>query len=61
MSYVEYMKVLWYAIVEGIVECGKTFIYSVHMIYQSVLISIFVLAESSREEQGVTRYGSSKI
>ena len=31
------------------------------MIYQSVLISIFVLAEPSREEQGVTRYGYSKI
>ena len=30
MSYVEYMKVLWYAIVEGIVECGKTFIYSTY-------------------------------
>ena len=30
MSYVEYMKVLMYAIVEGIVECGKTFIYSTY-------------------------------
>ena len=31
------------------------------MIYQSVLISIFALAEPSREEQRVTRYDSSKF
>ena len=31
------------------------------MICQSVLISIFVLAEPSREEQGVTRYGTPKF
>ena len=60
MSYVEYMKVLWYAIVEGIVECGKTFIYSTYDISERSNC-IFVLAEPSREEQGVTRYGSSKI
>ena len=30
--------------------------YIPHMTYQSILISIFVLAEPSREEQGVTRY-----
>ena len=35
--------------------------YIPHMICQSVLNSIFVLAEPSREEQGVTRYGYSKI
>ena len=43
------MKVLWYAIVEGIVECGKTLIYSTYDILERSAYSYSLnLAEKNK-------------